>query len=97
MKCVIRADYKRPRRIELKRIREDLKQEEAVWMLEPVNTDMSDAAGPGPVTTVVCASRLGRRRQTLHAFPKSPFSQHGEAEQVVVAGRFPEIVWVDFA
>jgi len=53
VKCVIRADYKRPRRIEFKRISGDLKQEEGVWLLEPANTGVSDAATADPVTTVV--------------------------------------------
>lgn len=52
VKCVIRADYKRPRRIEFKRISGDLKQEEGAWMLEPTNTGVSDPASD-QVTTVV--------------------------------------------
>ena len=52
VKCVIRADYKRPRRIEFKRLSGDLKQEEGVWMLEPANTGAADPASD-PVTTVV--------------------------------------------
>ena len=51
VKCVIRADYKRPGRIEFERIGGDLKKEEGVWMLEPVKAGVSDAAS-GPVTTV---------------------------------------------
>jgi uncharacterized protein YndB with AHSA1/START domain len=51
VKCVIRADYKRPRRIEFRRISGDLKQEEGVWLLEATGPGVSDPA-PGPVTTV---------------------------------------------
>jgi len=52
VKCVLRADYKRPRRIEFKRLSGDLKQEEGVWMLEPASTRVSDATS-NPATTVV--------------------------------------------
>jgi uncharacterized protein YndB with AHSA1/START domain len=52
VKCVIRADYKRPRRIEFKRLSGDLKQEEGVWMLEPANAGAS-ASASDLVTTVV--------------------------------------------
>jgi len=52
VKCIIRADYKRPRRIEFKRLSGDLQEEEGVWMLEPTNTPVSDATST-PVTTVV--------------------------------------------
>jgi uncharacterized protein YndB with AHSA1/START domain len=52
VKCVIRADYKRPRRIEFKRISGDLKQEEGDWMLEPTKTGVSDPTSE-QVTTVV--------------------------------------------
>lgn len=51
VKCVIRADYERPGRIEFKRVSGDLKQEEGVWMLEPVSTRAS-APVSDPVTTV---------------------------------------------
>ncbi len=52
VKCVIRADYKRPRRIEFKRLSGDLKQEEGEWMLEPAAAGVSDPAS-APVTNVV--------------------------------------------
>jgi hypothetical protein len=35
VKSVIRAEYKRPRRIDFKRVSGDLKQEEGDWVLEP--------------------------------------------------------------
>jgi len=52
VRCVIRADYKRPRRIEFKRLSGDLRQEEGDWLLEPANTGVSDPRS-NPVTTVV--------------------------------------------
>jgi uncharacterized protein YndB with AHSA1/START domain len=51
VKCVIRADYKRPRRIEFKRLSGDLKQEEGEWMLESANTGSDPISDP--VTTIV--------------------------------------------
>jgi uncharacterized protein YndB with AHSA1/START domain len=33
--CVVRADYKSPRRIDFKRVSGDLKEEEGAWVLEP--------------------------------------------------------------
>jgi len=44
VKCVIRADYKRPRRIDFKRISGDLKKEDGEWMLEPARTSAADPA-----------------------------------------------------
>ena len=52
VKCVIRADYRRPRRIEFKRLSGDLKEEEGVWMLEPTKAAVSGPTSD-PVTTVV--------------------------------------------
>lgn len=52
VKCVIRADYKRPRRIEFKRLSGDLQQEEGEWLLEPGNAGVPDSTSDR-VTTVV--------------------------------------------
>jgi uncharacterized protein YndB with AHSA1/START domain len=51
VKCVIRADYRRPRRIEFKRISGDLQDVEGEWMLESTKTGASEPDS-GPVTTV---------------------------------------------
>jgi len=51
VKCVIRADYKPPRRIQFKRISGDLKQEEGEWMLEPAKTAASSPTSD-PATIV---------------------------------------------
>jgi len=39
--CVVRADYKRPRRIDFKRVSGDLKDEEGTWLLEMASPSIS--------------------------------------------------------